>query len=790
MIEPYRLPEDGWYQLSAIGRFPHTPTGLTQVVDEDACRAIVDRFAQDAKAPNFPGILVDFDHFSLEKDKPSEAAGWITALELRPESGLWAQIRWTDKGEEAVAGGRYRFISPVWRRDECIDLEDGKVRPTRLCNAGLTNDPNIGGAVPLSNSAPAPVREAADPPAPDRHRGRDAGPGVRTSAPHPRPVCFPRDLLANAGFVSDKQRRYFFAKRSQGRISPATTAPGSWSDIPAPPKLVAPPKPPRVAPPELTPDPANLGRFTFKSPRIPATRRPAPGVPVNGPPSGNLETMPGPGTGKLPIQPLDPDGPHILPVGQRRGFSISDMEAQVVADYAMQVAPSPAAIPPEVSQEIQAVKYTFNQEAARKAIDTIAELKANAETSLTRSRMKGTSPAPKGIAAAKSTKPATAAGKGVKTATPNKAPTDAKGNVLPGIWKENGIVYISDPEWWAAHRQPELSKPGHLSAAGQWTPLSAQRKKGNQAAMSSKARRQGGMPGMSGLYNRRFLANAGPLTAEQRKAMFAKMGREGRLPSSAYQPRDHTPTRDYRARIESLQQTRLALQRQAPEPPAVRDFATVDTRQLRDDLLRQGKPLAEIQQTLREAEAKNLRVSVEIDKIALRLKGKYPDARSRKAALAEEIDRIAREDAKAVDAYEKDLARHQEKLAKVDAQIRAEDIRRSEDWNRAGQREENDLAGVAQRAAAEKAVATATAKTERESDPVRLNTRQKAERSAYWDAIERGNLDLAEKIAPGANHDSNLALWDEVRLTPDQAGNAKARTAATAKAAALRKMSP
>ena len=44
MIEPYRLPDDGWYQLSAIGDFPHNPSGLMQVIDEDACRRIVDRF--------------------------------------------------------------------------------------------------------------------------------------------------------------------------------------------------------------------------------------------------------------------------------------------------------------------------------------------------------------------------------------------------------------------------------------------------------------------------------------------------------------------------------------------------------------------------------------------------------------------------------------------------------------------------------------------------------------------------------------------------------------------------
>ena len=761
MIEPYRLPEDGWYQLSSLGDFGHTPTGLTQVVDEEACRAIVERFNADAARPNFAGLLVDFDHFSLEKDKPSEAAGWITALEQRPGSGLWAQIRWTDKGEEAVAGGRYRFISPVWRRDECVDLQDGKVRPMRLCNAGLTNDPNIGGAVPLSN-----------------------------------------------GFVSDKQRRYFFARKSQGQIPATTTAAGSRPNIHAPPAPTTSPVGPRTPPPELTPDPANLGRFTFKSPKTPAAKRPAPGVPVAGPPAKNLERMPGPGNGKLPIQPLDPDRPHILPVGQPRGLSVSDMEAQTIADYALATTPTTvsANIPAELSKRVQEAKYTFNQEAAKKAIDTLAAMAASQPPTKTR----GTAPrtTQKKIAAV----PKASGGGKVKTATPKNAPTTG----AKGMWKENGIIYINDPEWWKTHRQPELSKPGHLSAAGQWTRLSAQRKKDNQAAMSSRARRQGGMPGMSGLYNRcvpsafaKTLANAaGPMTDDQRKAMFAKLSGGGatRLPSEAYQPKNYAPTRDHRARLESLQQKRNDLADLAPEAPTVHDFTITDTRALRDDLLRQGKQLPEVQAALREAEARNLRVSLELDKINQRLKARYPDARSRRAALAEELDKIAVADAKAAAAYEKANAAHLAKLAKVDAEIRAESIRRQEDWNKAGTREENDLAQVAEKdaaaairaavqqdkAAAVKALADEKAATAvaKDQDPVRVNAREKANRTAYWDAIERGNLDLAEKIAPGANHDSNLALWDEIRLTPDQAGNAKARTAASAKAAAIRKMSP
>ena len=68
------------------------------------------------------------------------------------EAGLWAKIRWSDVGEEAVKGGRYRFLSPVWSRSDCEDLGNGRVRPKRLLNAAVTNDPNLKGLRPLSNS--------------------------------------------------------------------------------------------------------------------------------------------------------------------------------------------------------------------------------------------------------------------------------------------------------------------------------------------------------------------------------------------------------------------------------------------------------------------------------------------------------------------------------------------------------------------------------------------------------------------------------------------------------------
>jgi phage I-like protein len=182
----FKMPDDGWYQLAPLGEFPHTAAGVVQVVDGEACVAMVARFNADAAIPNFAGLLVDFDHFSLDVQARSEAAGWIIALEARCEGsgfgvlgsgkdgefeqkaakdtkneGLWGQIRWSDLGEAAVKGGRYRFLSPVWARSDCVDLGPStgsgqamaRVRPVRLLNAAVTNEPNLKGICPLSNAS-------------------------------------------------------------------------------------------------------------------------------------------------------------------------------------------------------------------------------------------------------------------------------------------------------------------------------------------------------------------------------------------------------------------------------------------------------------------------------------------------------------------------------------------------------------------------------------------------------------------------------------------------------------
>jgi len=180
--------------LEPLGAFPHGGAGCIQVVDKAAYDAMVNAFRAEAQKENFAGLLIDFDHFSLDEKLKSEAAGWITALEARVQTadgrlqtsdsynagnltandanlansgaGLWGKIRWSDLGEDCVKGGRYRFLLPVWSRSDCEDLGPStgsgqamqRLRPVRLLNAAVTNDPNLKGMRPLSNRKTADGR--------------------------------------------------------------------------------------------------------------------------------------------------------------------------------------------------------------------------------------------------------------------------------------------------------------------------------------------------------------------------------------------------------------------------------------------------------------------------------------------------------------------------------------------------------------------------------------------------------------------------------------------------------
>jgi len=152
------LAADGWVQVTPCGEFPHAGCGVVQVIDRVACDAIATEFNGRKSDANFPGVLVDFDHFSLDIGQSSEAAGWIAELESR-DTGLWARVRWSDAGLAAVQGGRFRLMSPVFPPPSaCEDLGGGRIRPRTLVSVALTNEPNIKGGRPLANRQPVENR--------------------------------------------------------------------------------------------------------------------------------------------------------------------------------------------------------------------------------------------------------------------------------------------------------------------------------------------------------------------------------------------------------------------------------------------------------------------------------------------------------------------------------------------------------------------------------------------------------------------------------------------------------
>lgn len=153
-----QLPADGWYEIETPGEHFNRAAGVVQVLDPVSFDSIVNRFAAESAKPNFAGVLIDQEHFSLDPEKSSEAFGWL--LQVRNRDGhLEGRITWTDIGEPAVKSGRFKFFSSVYEAADVEKVGTRKIknreypliRPLALNRLALTNDPNNKGGKPISN---------------------------------------------------------------------------------------------------------------------------------------------------------------------------------------------------------------------------------------------------------------------------------------------------------------------------------------------------------------------------------------------------------------------------------------------------------------------------------------------------------------------------------------------------------------------------------------------------------------------------------------------------------------
>lgn len=161
----FKHPADGWYHIEPMGEHPNREFGVVQVVDADAVRGIVNRFNTEADdwklahGEEFPGMLIDHEHFSHDSDKETRGYGWLMRLQNRSDDphkpGIYGQVNWTATGRAAVDGGDYRFFSTEYDPSDLAVLNRidnrKRVRPLKLGGLTLTNRPNNKGAKPITN---------------------------------------------------------------------------------------------------------------------------------------------------------------------------------------------------------------------------------------------------------------------------------------------------------------------------------------------------------------------------------------------------------------------------------------------------------------------------------------------------------------------------------------------------------------------------------------------------------------------------------------------------------------
>lgn len=169
----FALPEDGFIQLVPRGSAPNvrgTGEKIIQQVDDIALESML------AYLLNRGGeMLIDFEHFSHDLDKPTDAAAWQPCdaehLQKR-EDGLYGKPRWSAEGESAITGGKLRYISPEFPPSDSLLVNvAGKVfRPLAVTGFGLTNRPGFRiDAKPLTNSG-RPTAPADNPEVTNMHK--------------------------------------------------------------------------------------------------------------------------------------------------------------------------------------------------------------------------------------------------------------------------------------------------------------------------------------------------------------------------------------------------------------------------------------------------------------------------------------------------------------------------------------------------------------------------------------------------------------------------------------------
>ena len=151
-----------WFQtFPPYGRYPVNGTiakaakDAEYIIDEAAAKAVIDNFREAAKQENWPGILVDREHFSLSTDKPSDAMAWAKDIRQEADGSIWTRWEFTEPGEKLWNDKVLVNRSPAF----CCEKVGKDYRPTELRSIGMTNTPHF---KELSNLAAARAADVSN----------------------------------------------------------------------------------------------------------------------------------------------------------------------------------------------------------------------------------------------------------------------------------------------------------------------------------------------------------------------------------------------------------------------------------------------------------------------------------------------------------------------------------------------------------------------------------------------------------------------------------------------------
>lgn len=136
-----------WFQtLPEIGEYPDKQIIVNGksvegviVVDQVAIDKCMAAFKTRAADPNFRGLLVDREHFSLMADHTSDAMAWVTDIRDGAD-GIWTLWEFTPDGQKIWDNKVLISRSPVM---ELEHIKGNRYRPVAITSIAMTNTPQF-----------------------------------------------------------------------------------------------------------------------------------------------------------------------------------------------------------------------------------------------------------------------------------------------------------------------------------------------------------------------------------------------------------------------------------------------------------------------------------------------------------------------------------------------------------------------------------------------------------------------------------------------------------------------